>query len=74
VTSPRATRRPITDDPTTDHAATDQSSTEQRLKITSKRTHLGITIRRHPEPLQTGQPELITEPDTVDLGLGAPRC
>jgi hypothetical protein len=69
VTTARATQPPITDDPTTDHATTDQSSTEQRLKITSRRTHLGITIRRNREPPQTGQRELIKE-----TGAEAPRC
>jgi hypothetical protein len=74
VTTARATQRPITDDPTTDHATTDQSSTEQRLKITSRRTHLGITIRRMPEPPQTGQDELIKETGVVDLETEVPRC
>jgi hypothetical protein len=70
VITVRAIRPPINDEPTTDHATTAQSSTEQHLMITSKRTHLGITIRRNQELPQTGRSELIKETD----GIGAPRC
>jgi hypothetical protein len=73
VTTARATQRPITDDPTTDHATTNQSSTEQRLKITSRRTHLGITIRRDRERLQTGHCELIKKPHCRSW-IGDARC
>jgi hypothetical protein len=74
VMSARAARPPATDQPTTDHATTAQSSTEQQLMITSRRTHLGITIRWTREALQTGQPELIKEAHVVDLRTGAARC
>lgn len=70
MTTAQATQQVITDEPTTDHATIAQSSTEQRLMIASKRTHLGITIRRSQELPQTGRPELIKESDC----LGAPRC
>jgi hypothetical protein len=67
VTSPRArrlpscrttTRRPLT------------AASKQRPKITSKRTHLGITIRRNQELPQAGQSELIKEAK----GVEAPKC
>jgi hypothetical protein len=74
VTTARATQRPITDDPTTDHAATDQSSTEQRLKITSKRTHLGITIRGDQGPAQFGRHKLILLTATVDFEMEPSGC
>jgi hypothetical protein len=56
VITVRAIRPPITDEPTTDHATTAQISTEQRLMITSRRTHLGITIRRDQEPYKPDSP------------------
>jgi hypothetical protein len=70
VITARAVRPPITEEATTDHATTAQSSIEQGFMITSRRTHLGITIRRNREPPQTGHHELIKLTSTME----APRC
>jgi hypothetical protein len=56
------------------YASTDPPTSHERLEIKYFTAHLCITIRRPTEPPQTGQHELISLLDQVDLERGAARC